>query len=186
MKAPGKFSVLAALFLAPLLLLPAWADDLKAAPSNVPALSLTDSPEPRGTGPTATVLPARKMADCLITIAKAGRLEDFSLRSGGLKDAALQAKKLGPSALDDLRWIIENGSPCVRIYALSLLKLLDRAEAANAAKALQEAMGDTNVEYISSGERCHYSVSDILVDQNSPSPLIQLLPPANYRTPAGK
>lgn len=176
----------AALFLAPLFLLPAWADDLKAAPSNIPALSLTDSPEPRGTSPTAPVVPSRKMADSLTTIAKAGRLEDFSLRSGGLKDAVSQARKLGPSAIDDLRWIIENGSPCGRIYALSLLKLINRSEAANAAKALQEAMGDTNVEYVSSGERCHYSVSDILVDQNSPSPLIQLLPPVHYQTPAAK
>lgn len=193
-KAPGLLHRVwgpAPLYLLSLMLLssPAQAEqDLKPAPVKMPALSVSGSPEPSGTAAPAPVGNAanavqRKMPACLTAIAQAGRLEDLSLKSARLKEAIAEAVKLGPSSREDLRWIVENGSPCGRIYAVCLLKVFDRPEATEAAKALKEGMSDVNLEFVSASERCHYSVGDVLIDQSSAHPLIQLVPIGNYRTP---
>jgi hypothetical protein len=194
-KAPGLLHLVrgpAPLFLLCSLLLNSSAqaeDDLKAAPVKMPTLSVS------GTEPSNTAAPAaagnaanavqRKMPACLTAIAQAGRLEDVSLKSARLKEAIAEAVKLGPSSREDLRWIVENGSPCGRIYAVCLLKVFDRPEATEAAKALKEGMSDVNLEFVSASERCHYSIGDVLIDQSSAHPLIQLVPSSsvNYRTP---
>jgi hypothetical protein len=171
-----------------LLSFPAQAEeDLKPAPVKMPALTVSGSPESSGMAAPAPIGSAakaieRKMPACLTAIAQAGRLEDVSLKSARLKEAIAEAVKLGPSSRDDLRWIVENGSPCGRIYAVCLLKVFDRPEATEAAKALKEGMSDVNLEFVSASERCHYSIGDVLIDQSSAHPLIQLVPTGNYRT----
>lgn len=120
--------------------------------------------------------PERKMPPCLTALAKANRLEDLSLKSGKLKDSVAETLKLGSKAGEDLNWIIENGSPCGRMYAALILKRLDTAAGTQALDALNSGMGNINLEYVGAAERCHYSVSDILIDQASAHPLIQLIP----------
>jgi hypothetical protein len=166
---------------------PAQAEqDLKPAPVKMPAFSVS-APEPSASAAPAPAGNAaraieRKMPACLTAIAQAGRLEDISLKSARLREAIAEAVKLGPSSREDLRWIVENGSPCGRIYAVCLLKVFDRPEATEAARALKEGMSDVNLEFVSASERCHYSVGDVLIDQSSAHPLIQLVPTGNYRT----
>ncbi|CAN5224615.1 hypothetical protein BH11CYA1_BH11CYA1_29350 [soil metagenome] len=122
--------------------------------------------------------PSRAMNPALTVIASAKQLEDASVKGGKIKPSVNQALKLGAPARDDLEWIIANGSPAGRLYATAILGRFDQAAAKDAYRALAAGMGDVNVDYLSAHEHCHYSVADIVTDQTSPKPLIEIVPKA--------
>ena len=68
----------------------------------------------------------------------------------------------------DLDWIRANGSPAGRVLASLLL--------GPGLKALRELPENTSVAYYSKGSLCHYTVSDIVIDQSSKTPILKLLP----------
>ena len=123
-------------------------------------------------------VPSRKMNSALTTIASAKQLEDASLKSGKITPAVSQALKLGAPARDDLEWIIANGSPAGRLYAAAILGRFDQPASKEAYRALAAGMGDINIDYVSAHEHCHYSVADIVTDQTSAKPLIEIVPKA--------
>lgn len=120
--------------------------------------------------------PTRAMNAALTAISTTKQLEDASLKSGKMAGFTRQASKLGAASRPDLEWIIENGSPAGRLYAAALLKRLDNTAGAEAFKILSRDMGDVTIDFVGTNERCHYSISDVIVDQNSPHPLILILP----------
>jgi hypothetical protein len=118
----------------------------------------------------------KELPPCLAEIAKATVIEDGTLRSCKLKDSLLAAQKLGPAAKDMLIEMAHTATPAGRLLSLALLRKIDSAEYQKQADALNQELGAQSVSYISPSERCHYSVSDILSDQASKTPLIKLLP----------
>jgi hypothetical protein len=126
--------------------------------------------------PTKAAAPTRAMHAALTAICTSKQLEDAGLKSGKMITFTRQASKLGAASRADLEWIIENGSPAGRLYAAALLRRLDNSAGSEAFKILSRDMGDVNIDFVGTNERCHYSISDVIVDQNSLHPLIQILP----------
>lgn len=132
---------------------------------------------PQNLMPAAFAQDAKKdLPAPLAEIAKATSIEDAALRSAKLKDSLLAAQKLGQSARGMLVDMTHTATPAGRLLALALLRKIDPGEYQKQAEALKQDIGEEKVSYISTSERCHYSVSDILSDQASKTPLIKLLP----------
>lgn len=147
--------------------------------TGLPASMVQGSTEPGGEtpGPEGTVKPpSRNMNTALKAIASAKQLEDASLKNGKNAASLNLAIKLGAPARDDLEWIIANGSPAGRLYATAILGRFDPAAAKDAYRALAAGMGDINIDFVGAHERCHYSVADIVTDQTSAKPLIEIVP----------
>ena len=68
-----------------------------------------------------------------------------------------------------------NGSPAGRVYATLLLSRIENTTAAEALKSLKRD-DDTNVEVFAGGSKCHYTLTEIIIDQSSKTPVIRLLP----------
>lgn len=123
-------------------------------------------------------LVSRKMNPALTAIATAKQLEEASLKSGKLAPSISAVIKLGAPARDDLDWIIANGSPAGRLYATAILGRFDQSAAKEAYRALAAGMGDVTIDFVGLREHCHYSVADIVADQTSAKPLIEIVPKA--------
>jgi hypothetical protein len=120
--------------------------------------------------------PSRQMNPALTAIAAAKQLEEASLKSSKIAPALNAAIKLGAPARPDLEWIIANGSPAGRLYATAILGRFDARAAKEAYLALAAGMGDVNIDFVGPHEHCHYSVADIVADQTSAKPLIEIVP----------
>jgi len=142
-------------------------------PSAVPSSTESGSQPP---GLENEKPPSRNMNAALTAIASAKQLEDASLKNGKNATSLNLAIKLGAPARDDLEWIIANGSPAGRLYATAILGRFDPTAAKDAYRALAAGMGDVNVDFAGAHERCHYSVADIVTDQTSAKPLIEIVP----------
>lgn len=110
-------------------------------------------------------------------IAQAKRLEDASSKADTpLKQALKTAMSKGKTDLDELNWVAENGTIAGRVYASAIIDKLNNAPKGALFENLLKDQGNTNVGYLSAGATCHYTVSDIAVDQRSAHPIIKLLP----------
>jgi len=119
--------------------------------------------------------PTRAMSVELKAIAFAGQVEEAGLKSGKLAAAVGSASKSGGEIRADLDWIVKNGSPAGKLYSAALISRFDKAGGRAAYKALAAQIGDVTVDFVGINERCHYSVSDLVVDQTSSKPLINLI-----------
>jgi hypothetical protein len=120
--------------------------------------------------------PSRQMNPALTAMAAAKQLEEASLKSSKIAPSINAAIKLGAPARADLEWIIANGSPAGRLYATAILSRFDAPAAKEAYRALAAGMGDVNIDFVGPHEHCHYSVADIVADQTSAKPLIEIVP----------
>lgn len=126
--------------------------------------------------PEASPLPVK-----LEILAKAKRLEELRPRgesetTQALKDFLAQKDRADKANQDALVWMKEHASPAGRIYATMVLAIITGKSVPKALQELAGTDGSTNVEVLSVGSSCHFSVSDIAVDQSSPAPILKLLP----------
>ena len=126
--------------------------------------------------PEASPLPEK-----LQILAKAKRLEELRPRgesetTQALKDFLAQKDRADKANQDALVWMKEHASPAGRVYATMVLATITRQSVPKALLELAGRDGSTNVEVLSAGSSCHFSVSDIAVDQSSPAPILKLLP----------
>lgn len=124
---------------------------------------------------------ASPLPEKLEILAKAKRLEELRPRGDSettqaLKDFLAQKDRSDKANQDALVWMKEHGSPAGRVYATMVLATITRQSVPKALQELAGTDGSTNVEVLSAGSSCHFSVSDIAVDQSSPAPILKLLP----------
>ncbi len=119
--------------------------------------------------------PERAMSPELTVIATAKQLEEAGLKNGKMSGAISYACKSGVKSKADLEWICLNGSPAGRLYAAALIRRFDKKAGQDAFKAIAATMSDVNVDFVGVRERCHYSVGDIVTDQTSNKPLIEIV-----------
>lgn len=118
----------------------------------------------------------RAMSPELSAIASAKQLEEAGLKSGKLSGAVSSVCKSGIKSKADLEWICQNGSPAGRLYAAALIKRFDKKSGQQAFKVIAASdIKDVNVDFVGLKERCHYSVGDIVTDQISGKPLIEIV-----------
>jgi hypothetical protein len=82
----------------------------------------------------------------------------------------------GNQDLDELTWVSANGSIAGRVYATAILDRLNKTPKGQLFDSLLKDEANSNVAYLSAGSTCHYSVSDIAIDQRSAHPILKLLP----------
>ena len=116
-----------------------------------------------------------KLPACLAEISRATTIEDATLRSGVMRPNILGAQKLGNAAHDDLVALLKTATPAGRVISLCLLKRIDPGHYNLFVDQLRAESGDLSVSYVSPGERCHYTVNDILNDLASARPSIKVL-----------
>ena len=167
MKASTNYLFRAFTVLSLCLLQPVYGQSPDAQLSDVNAKSANDS--------TQSEKPKRVMSAELTELADARQLEESGLKSGKLAAAVALACKSGAKIRADLLWISGNGSPAGRLYAAALINRFDKTAGRAAFKALASQMPDVNVDFVGLKERCHYSVSDLVIDQASAQPLINLV-----------
>lgn len=110
-------------------------------------------------------------------IAQTKRLEDASSRlDTPLKQALKTTLSRGNQDLDELNWVSSNGSIAGRVYATAIIDRLNKTPKGQLFDSLLKYEANTNVAYLSAGSTCHYSVSDIAIDQRSAHPILKLLP----------
>ncbi|HND08239.1 MAG TPA: hypothetical protein PL012_21325 [Candidatus Obscuribacter sp.] len=145
------------------------------APMLSPEQALTSVPA-NPQDPSAPALEKRQLSADLTLIASAKSLREFRTgASGELYQALKNIVKEGKSQIPDLEWIQINGSPAGRVYATLLLSRIENTTAAEALKSLKRD-DDTNVEVFAGGSKCHYTLTEIIIDQSSKTPVIRLLP----------
>lgn len=147
-----------------------------------PSLTGTALPVTSQSSDAKEELPSRKMNPALTAIAAAKQLEEATLKSGKLAPSISAVLKLGAPARDDLEWIIANGTPAGRLYATAILGRFDQSAAKEAYRALAAGMGDVTIDFVGVREHCHYSVADIVTDQTSAKPLIEIVPKTTGKT----
>jgi len=110
-------------------------------------------------------------------IAQSKRLEDASSRlDTPLKQALKTTLSRAGQDLDQLTWVSQNGSIAGRVYATAIIDRLNKTPKALLFESLLADQANTNVAYLSAGSTCHYSVSDIAIDQRSAHPILKILP----------
>lgn len=110
-------------------------------------------------------------------IAQSKRLEDASSRlDTPLKQALKTTLSRAAQDLDQLTWVSQNGSIAGRVYATAIIDRLNKTPKAQLFASLLADQANTNVAYLSAGSTCHYSVSDIAIDQRSAHPILKILP----------
>jgi hypothetical protein len=75
-----------------------------------------------------------------------------------------------------LTWVSSNGSIAGRVYATAIIDRLNKTPKGQLFDSLLKDEANSNVAYLSAGSTCHYSVSDIAIDQRSAHPILKLLP----------
>lgn len=124
---------------------------------------------------------AQALPEKLEILARAKRLEEMRPRGDSeitqaLKDFLSQKDRDNKDNQAALSWMKEHASPAGRVYATMILATVTKQSVPKALQELSSMDGGTNVEVLSAGGACHYSVSDIAVDQSSPAPILKLLP----------
>ncbi len=151
------------------------ASPITTSPLDAPSVAPAAKKELEQPSPVTYI---HKLPTCLSEIAAATVIEDGTLRSARSRETLLAAEKLGPAEVDALVEMVEKATPAGRLLSLALLRKMKIAPARyqKLADNLNDTVGDQSVSYIAPGERCHYSVADILNDMASNQPLIKMLP----------
>ena len=156
------------------------ARNIQVTPSTTSPLDAPSAPPTaqKGSEPPSPVTYVHKLPPCLSEIAAATSIEDANLRSARSRESLLAAEKLGPAASEALVEMVEKATPAGRLISLALLRKMkiDPTRYRELADKLNSEAGDQSVSYVAPGERCHYSVGDILNDMASNQPLIKILP----------
>ncbi len=145
------------------------AADPNAAPAEPPP------PSPEELARQELERQVEKLPEPLKKLALAKHVYDTSAGGSDEYTAAFKAAiSRGAGLRDDLIWIAKNGSPAGRIYAALLIKQFDNTQ--GTALLLSWKDDKTMVVNKRPGSEEHYSVSEIVSDLMSKTPIIKLTP----------